>query len=138
MEPAAGEPTPEQRRAAGWAAAGASACLCGTLLTWGTFLGLVPIRGIDTEDGKLVAALAVASALAFASALVFLAYAQRAAGRGAVLAGVVMQGVSALALLIGASDLDGLATLGVGLLLCLAGTGTALWQGVRCLRRPAA
>lgn len=132
MEPAASEPTPEQRRAAGWAAAGAGACLCGTLLTWGTFLGLVPIRGIDTEDGTLVAALAVASTL------VFLAYAQRAAGRGAVLAGVVMQGVSALALLIGASDLDGLATLGVGLLLCLAGTGTALWQGVRCLRRPAA
>lgn len=132
MEPATREPTPEQRRAAGWAAAGAGACLLGTLLTWGEFLGLLPIRGIDTDDGKLVAALAVASAL------VFLAHAQRAAGRGAALAGVVMQGVSALALLVDASELEGIATLGAGLPLCLLGTGTALWQGLRCLRQPTA
>lgn len=132
MEPAASEPTPEQRRAAGWAAAGAGACLLGTLLTWGRVLGLLPIQGIDTDDGKLVAALALASLL------VFLAYAQRAAGRGAVLAGVVMQGVAALALLVDAVELDGIATLGIGLVLSMLGTGTALWHGLRCMRRPAA
>jgi hypothetical protein len=121
-------PTPDQRRAAWWATCGAGAGLLGTLLPWVEVLGIFPIQGISTDDGKLVAAGCLASGL------LFIAYAQHTAGRGAALTGVVLQAVVALVLLVDCGEVDALGSLGSGFWLGLLGAGTGVWQGLRSLR----